>query len=81
MLVDLPMDKAIIAFSGFGVSFMDSMMARIGLKVLLAMSEAATDQLPRVFILPLGFGRHEWQKPTTISRGQTSSKRARSEMY
>lgn len=40
----IPIDSAIIGLSGWGTSFIVSTMARIGLVVRLATSEAATSQ-------------------------------------
>ncbi len=48
---NLPIERAIMGFSGWGVSFIDSTTVRMGLKVLRARSEAVTDQLRLVFIL------------------------------
>lgn len=46
------MDRAIMGLSGFGVSFMPSTMALMGLSVLLAISEGFTSQ-PGLRLLPL----------------------------
>lgn len=49
----LPMESAIMGFSWFGVSFMPSTMALMGLSVLLAISDGFTSHLSRrLFALP-----------------------------
>lgn len=45
---NLPIDRAIMGFSGLGVSFIPSTMARMGLSVFLDISEGLTFHLGRL---------------------------------
>ncbi len=52
---NLPMDRAIMGFSGLGVSFIPSTMARMGLSVFLDISEGLTFHLCLWFFSLAGF--------------------------
>lgn len=66
-----PIDREIMVLSGFGFTFMLSTMARMGLKVLLAMSEGFTDH--RAF-LPFTFPGMELLPPTLTCTSRTEGR-------
>lgn len=66
----VPMESAIMGLSGFGVSFIPSTMALIGLRVLLAMSEDFTSHLSRRLLVLAGYKAPltlTWWKPLALT--------------
>lgn len=66
-----PIDREITVLSGFGFTFMLSTMARMGLKVLLDMSEGFTDHLA---FLPFAFPGMELLPPMLTCTSTTEGR-------
>lgn len=66
-----PIDRAIVALFGFGFTFELSTMARMGLKVLLDMSEGLTDHLA---FLPFIFPGKELLPPMLTCTSRTEGR-------